>query len=59
MTKSTRNLNYEDVLTELAALENLREKFHNDKKTTEEIDKSIEDVLRLIQEFQLNQDEVE
>jgi len=59
MTKSIRNLTYEDVLTELAALENLREKFQKDRKTTNEIDESIENVLILIQEFQSSQDESE
>jgi len=52
MTNSTRNVNYDDVLTEIAVLQNLKEKFQNDKETLKEIEGSYESALQLLAKFE-------
>jgi len=51
MTHSIKNLSYDDVLTEIAALQNLKEKFREDKKVTKELDESLDNALVLLDEF--------
>jgi len=57
MTKSIRNVNYADILTEIAVLQNLKEKFQNDKEVLKEIKESYDAVLQLLEKFE--QDEPE
>ena len=52
MTNSIRNLSYDDVLTEIAVLQNLIEKFKGDRKILDELNETYEDTLKLLEQFQ-------